>query len=165
MAVVYLGLGANLGDRAANILAALAALGRHGIRLRMISPIYETEPWGLLDQPRFLNGVCQVSTRMAPLRMIEVLKAIEHELGRVTTVRYGPRPIDLDILLYGDEVISTPELMVPHAGMLQRATVLVPLADIAPEIVHPLSGRTVRQHLAELGEVQGVLPYPLRLTH
>ena len=157
---VYLGLGANLGDRAANLFRALAALGARGILVRRVSPLYETEPWGLTEQPRFLNAACAVETTLAPAALLAALKGIERDLGRVETVRYGPRPIDLDILLYDALTIETPTLTIPHPGMLERATVLVPLADIAGVAVHPHTGRTIREHLAALGQVEGLAPYP-----
>jgi len=162
MATVYLGLGANLGDRAAHILNALALLGRRGVTLDGLSPLYETEPWGLAGQPRFLNGACRVRTRLGPVPLLAVLKGVEHDLGRVPTVRYGPRPIDLDILLYDHRVvaIADPPLTIPHAGLLERATALVPLVDLAPDLVHPLTGRTLRAHLAALGDIRGLAPYP-----
>jgi len=160
LVVAYLGLGSNLGDRAGSIQIALETLQARGIQVVAVSPLYETEPWGLLDQPRFLNGACAVRTPHRPHQFLHLLKEVEHEMGRRLTVRYGPRPIDLDILLYGDLCIRTPTLTVPHAGMLQRLSVLVPLADIAAHVLHPLSGHDIAEHLLRLQPASGIAPYP-----
>jgi 2-amino-4-hydroxy-6-hydroxymethyldihydropteridine diphosphokinase len=160
MAQVFIGLGANLGDRAANFYAAVREILTRGCAVVALSPLYETEPWGVTDQPRFLNAVCQVRTDLAPDDLLDTLKEIERSLGRLGTMRYGPRPIDLDILLYDDLVIDTPRLTIPHGGMLERSTVLVPLADLAPNLKHPVTGRTVAEHLTGLGPTPDVAPYP-----
>ncbi len=160
MSRVYLGLGANLGDREGTIRRALAALdGRIG-HVLAASRLYETEPWGVADQPRFLNAACALCTALEPEPLLAALQRLERALGRVPSIRHGPRAIDLDILLYDTCVLHLPRLTIPHPGMLQRASVLVPLAEIAPDLVHPISGRTVRAHLAELGAIAGVAPYP-----
>ena len=156
----YLGFGSNLGDRELNIQRALEILQARGIQVLVVSPLYETEPWGVLDQPRFLNGACAVCTSDRPHQFLRRLKEIEHELGRVPTLRYGPRPIDLDILLYDDLSLRTPTLTVPHAGMLQRASVLVPLADIAAQVTHPFTGLSIAEHLQQLQPISGLAPYP-----
>lgn len=157
---VHLGLGSNLGDRVANIARALDMLAQRGITVCSVSPLYETEPWGVVDQPRFLNAACALETEYSPHALLDILKGIEKEMGRCCRIRWGPRPIDLDILLYGDLRIDTPRLTVPHAGMLQRATVLVPLADIAPTLRHPVTGRTIAEHLCDLGAIPDLAPYP-----
>ncbi len=153
-------MGSNLGRREANILRALEAMERRGLKVCAVSPLYETEPWGVVAQPRFLNAACAIETDQAPQALLEILKHIESELGRVPTIRNGPRVIDLDILLYDDLCLTTPRLTIPHPGLLRRATALVPLADIAPGMRHPCSGRTIAEHLARLGPTPDVAPYP-----
>lgn len=148
----YLGLGSNLGDRAAYLRQAIDALGRlPGTRVVRLSSLYETRPWGLAEQPDYYNLVVEIETSLAAEELLRHALAIEAALGRVRTVRFGPRTIDIDVLLYGDQTHDTPELTVPHPRMLQRAFVLVPLAEIAPGVV--VAGRTVRQHLEALGDV------------
>ena len=158
--VAYLGLGSNLGDRAAMITEALARLESKGERPIALSPLYETEPWGVVDQPRFINAVCAVATHRAPHELLAVLQGIELAMGRQRTVRNGPRTIDLDILMYDAIEMATEMLQIPHPGMLSRATVLVPLCDIAPSLVHPVTRKTIREHLLQLGEITGVAHYP-----
>ena len=160
METVYLGLGANLGDRAANISQALLRLQERDIAVTAVSPLYETEPWGVTNQPRFLNGACAIETALSPQQLLILLKGIERELGREITERYGPRPIDLDILLFGDRIVDTLRLRIPHPGVTERATVLVPLADIAARVVHPVTGLTIAEHLCRLGQTPDVAPYP-----
>ena len=151
-ATVYLSLGANLGDRLANLRLALARLQTLA-RLEDVSSLYETEPQGPSDQPLFLNAVCRVSTGLEPQALLRFLKNLEREIGRPPAgQRWGPRPIDLDILLYDDRVLDAPELTVPHPRLAERAFVLVPLCELAPELRHPLLGKTMKELLSSLGK-------------
>jgi 2-amino-4-hydroxy-6-hydroxymethyldihydropteridine diphosphokinase len=151
-ATVYLGLGTNLGDRLANLRLALARL-RTLARLEDVSSLYETQPQGVSDQPLFLNAVCRVTTGLEPQSLLRFLKNLEREIGRRPGgERWGPRPIDLDILLYDDRVVDTPELTVPHPRLAERAFVLIPLCELAPELRHPLLGKTMKDLLASVGK-------------
>ena len=157
--LVYLALGTNIGDRLTNLRAALDAFAPDVI-VKAESPVYETEPWGYADQPAFLNMVVCVGTELSPLELLTHLKAVEQTLGRVPSFRNGPRLIDLDILFYDDLVLDTstcsvPLLVLPHPRLHERAFVLVPLADLAPTLVHPQLGRSVGQ-LLETVDRRGV---------
>ena len=134
--IVFVALGTNLGRRAANLRAALAAFPPT-LRVLKASPVYETEPWGYADQPAFFNQVIQAETSLPPEDLLDRLKALEMRLGRQPTFRNGPRVIDLDVLLYDDLMIETGRLVVPHPGLAQRAFVLAPLADLVPDLVPP----------------------------
>jgi 2-amino-4-hydroxy-6-hydroxymethyldihydropteridine diphosphokinase len=155
--IIYLALGTNLGDRPANLRAALAGLPPV-VSLLESSPIYETPPWGVTDQPAFLNMVIKGKTRLGAQNLLKHLKFLETRLGRVPSIRYGPRKIDIDLLFYDDILLNTPELTIPHPRLHERAFVLIPLADLAPELVHPAFGKNVRQLLAEV-DTTGVKPY------
>ena len=152
---VFIGLGANLGDCAANLDGALERLGRvESVRVVGRSSYYRTEPVGVGNQPEFLNGAAEIETAFTAAQLLVVLKKIEADMGRVPSERWGPRLIDLDILLCGDEVVQEPGLKVPHPEMHRRRFVLEPLAEIAPQAVHPVLGRSVEALLSELsGEV------------
>ncbi len=152
---VYLGLGSNLGDRQENLDRALDYLSQR-LRLGKVSPVYDTEPLGDTDQPHFLNMVCQVFTYLEPVALLTLAKGIEKKLGR-TGKTGAPRPIDIDILLFGEQVIDTPDLVIPHPKMTDRAFALIPLAEIAPDLVHPVSGKTIKELLQDMTEKQGVL--------
>ena len=150
MPIVHIGIGSNLGDREEHCLKAIRLFSEKGIHVRRRSSMYETEPWGVKDQPRFVNMVIEGETGLTPARLLEVLKMTEDEVGRVETYRWGPRMIDLDILLYDDLVMNTPELTIPHPRMHERDFVLRPLAEIAPDKIHPVLKKTVRELLSDL---------------
>ena len=141
---VYLSLGSNLGDRTGNLAAGLRALdARAGVRVVTVSLCYETEPIGVIDQPPFLNMAAAVETTLEPLELLDVVKKVEVEAGRAPGAAWGPRILDIDIILWGGRIVETPPLRVPHGEFRNRAFVLTPLAEIAPEIVDPVSGQTV----------------------
>ncbi len=134
----YVGLGANLGNRTASIQAALYSLSNlPTMEMRRVSSLYETAAVGMTDQPDFLNAVAEVGTSLSAIELLDVLLNLENLLGRKRTIRWGPRVIDLDLLLYGDEQITLPALTVPHPRLRERAFVLVPLAEIVPELTLP----------------------------
>ena len=154
---VYLALGGNVGDRAANLRLAIRRLSTQ-VEILIQSPIYETAPWGNTDQPDFLNQVLGGTTDLEPLDLLAFVKQVETKLGRQPIhERYGPRRIDVDILFYDDLVLESDELNIPHQALEERVFVLVPLADLAPDLRHPTLGRTVSELLAEV-DTSGVWP-------
>jgi len=155
--VAYIALGSNMGDRAEYLRSAIHALEQHAaIDLIAASSIYETEPVGYVDQGAFLNQVVAVRTVMAPHALLHVMLAAEQQLGRTRELRWGPRTIDLDLLMYGDNQIETDELIVPHPRMMERAFVLFPLADVASQVDAEL-GAFIRGKLDILQEKEGVV--------
>ena len=141
----YVALGSNLGDKEANLRKALELLQERGVEVVKTSSFICTEPYGVTDQPQFLNGVCEVRTSLVPLALLHTLLEIEQEMGRVRLRHWGERNIDLDLLLYEDVVMDTPELKLPHPDMQNRDFVLLPLAEIAPELVHPILQKSIEE--------------------
>lgn len=141
---IFLGLGSNIGDRAANLKDAIKLLG---FPIIAISSMYETEPVDYLEQPWFLNQVLQCETLFHPLKLLAECQNVEKELGRTRVISKGPRTIDIDLLFYNDEILNTPELTIPHPAIPQRMFVLVPLAEIAPNFVHPALNLTIHELL------------------
>ena len=152
---VYLSLGSNLGDRAAHLRAALRELESH-MAVRRTSSLYRTDPVGVTDQPEFLNLAIEGETALDPVELLRAVKRVERDIGRRPTVRWGPRVVDIDILLYDGFVLETSELTIPHREMMRRAFVLIPLAEIAPELVHPLDHRTMTKLAEAAPGVEGV---------
>ena len=153
--LVYISLGSNVGDRSANLRGTTERLGEVGL-VKAKSGFYETEPVELRDQPWFLNSVVALDTNLTPVELLKKVLAIEHEMGRIRTRDKGPRSIDIDILLFGDQLIEERGLKIPHPAMHQRRFVLEPLAEIAPEVVHPQLRKTARELLAALPAGQAV---------
>ncbi|MHC5035779.1 MAG: 2-amino-4-hydroxy-6-hydroxymethyldihydropteridine diphosphokinase [Planctomycetota bacterium] len=153
---VFIGLGSNQGDRRGNLdrgLEAMAAIPR--TRLVRASRFFWTPPWGFRDQPWFLNAAAELATGLAPRALMDALLAVEQDAGRVRTVPNGPRTLDLDILLFGQRIVEEEGLMIPHPRMTERLFVLVPLSEIAPDVVHPQAGSPIRELLDRL-EPEGI---------
>ena len=173
---VYLGLGSNLGQREENLVEAIRLLGANRVHTALpsaspeaapaaniddiqtlrVSSIYETAPWGYDDQPDFLNCVLQARSSLPPVRLLERVKSVEEEMGRQPSVRYGPRPIDVDILLYDDIIVDFPNLQIPHPRLHQRAFVLIPLAELQRDLVHPVLHTTISELASQVDGQQGV---------
>ncbi len=154
--IAYIGLGSNMGDRTAMCRRALELLAR-SCRLTRASSFYCTEPVGNEGQEDFVNAVAEIETDLTPDELLNLCRRIEEELGRKRTVRWGPRTIDLDILLYGDRVIDKADLVVPHPLLAMRRFVLAPLCEIAPQVAHPVLGKTAAHLLRELKDVHRVV--------
>jgi len=150
MPTAYIGIGSNLGNREENCERAIRLLIEHGITVTKRSSMIETEPWGVREQPKFINMAVEIGTELDPEGLLRILKKIEEEIGRLPTSRWGPRIIDLDILLYDDLIMETPDLVIPHPGMSEREFVLKPLAEIAPEKMHPVLKKSIKSLLMEL---------------
>ena len=144
MHTIYLGLGTNLGDRLRNLQKAISSLSSV-MTVTAVSPIYQSDPWGVTDQPPFLNLCLQATTNLNPHTLLHYLKNLETELGRQKTIKWGPRLIDIDILFYDDKIVQTNNLTIPHPHMAERAFVIVPLADIAPNVYHPVFNKTIAE--------------------
>ncbi len=152
---LYLGLGSNLGDRKANLERAVQLLGQM-LSVERVSSVYETRPEGYEEQTLFLNAVCRAVTDIGPFQLLSLVKGIEIAMGREPSFPNAPRPIDIDILFYGNLVIEAPQLVIPHPRLAERAFGLIPLAEIAPELIHPVSGRSIQDLASAVRGQEGV---------
>jgi 2-amino-4-hydroxy-6-hydroxymethyldihydropteridine diphosphokinase len=151
---IYLLLGSNLGDRLENLGRARDRLAASGIRILRASSVYETAPRDVPGQPWFLNQVIEAESALLPRQLLSRLQKIERDMGRKRTVAKGPRSIDIDIVFFGESVVSMPDLEIPHPRMMERRFVLEPLAELAPELRHPVLNRSVREMLAKVTDQQ-----------
>lgn len=158
METAYIALGSNLGDKEKNLRRALLLLMQQGVEVIKVSSFFKTEPYGVTDQPQFLNAVCEVRTSLAPLALLDVLLATELAMGRVRLRHWGERNIDLDLLLYGDMVMDTERLRLPHPDMQNRDFVLLPLAEVAPDVVHPVLKKTMEELKETLSRLKATAP-------
>ena len=150
MPTAYLGIGSNLGNRQENCDKALSLLTEKRIKILNRSSFYETEPWGVKEQPKFINMAVEIETDLNPEELLGTLKQIEEAIGRQQTKRWGPRVIDIDILFYNDIIMNLPELDIPHPGIKDRAFVLEPLCEIAPGKIHPVLKKNIKTLLSDL---------------
>lgn len=150
MSIAYISIGSNLGNREENCKQAIRLIKENGIIVKKQSGMYETEPWGVKNQPLFINMAIEIETDREPEELLNILKDIEKEIGRTETIKWGPRVIDLDILLYDDLIIKNPELEIPHPLMHERYFVLKPLCEIASDISHPLLRVSIHDLLQRL---------------
>ena len=158
MPTAYLGLGSNLGGRERNLARALSLLSEK-VQIGKVSSVYETEPVGYEQQPLFLNMVCRISTRLSARQLMRLIVAVETNMGRVRSFRNAPRSIDIDILFYDDAVVKTRHLTIPHPRLAERAFVLTPLGEIAPDLVHPEMDKSIAELSAALGKPLGVVKW------
>ncbi len=149
MTKVFLGLGSNLGDKAAYIAKAINFL-QEKINNLVSAPLYDSKAWGVTNQPDFINTVVMGETALSPEELLTFIKVVEQRVGRIERYRWGPREIDVDILFYGDQIYQTEKLQIPHAGVQDRDSVLVPICDLAPDLVHPVFQQIMSQLLAVL---------------
>ncbi len=149
MAIAYIGIGSNLGNRKENCEKAVNLLSRKGIKVLKCSSFYETKPWGVKEQPKFINAAVEAETDLKLEELLKTIKGIESDLGRGSVIRWGPRLIDLDILLYNDLVVKTNNLEIPHPGVKNREFVLKPLSEIAPDKIHPVLKKSIESLLLE----------------
>ncbi len=147
---IFLSLGSNLGDRAENLSRARHELGDAEVQILAQSSLYETEPQGLANQPWFLNQVVEAATDLFPRQLLWRVKKIEQIMGRQAAVRNGPRVIDIDILLFGNAVVNTPDLVIPHSGLAERRFVLAPLAELTHDLRHPVTRLTAKEMLSKI---------------
>jgi 2-amino-4-hydroxy-6-hydroxymethyldihydropteridine diphosphokinase len=154
---VFLSLGSNIGDREAQLREATERLETTGVRIVRTSSVYETEPRDLREQPWFLNLVLEVETSLFPVQLLATILEIEESMGRKRDVPKGPRSIDIDILLYGESVVETDDLQIPHPRLAQRRFVLEPLVELAPDLRHPQSNRTMRDLMREVQDQRAVM--------
>jgi 2-amino-4-hydroxy-6-hydroxymethyldihydropteridine diphosphokinase len=145
VAIVYIGIGSNLGSRKDNCQKAIGLLAEYDIKVVRTSSMYETEPWGVKEQPRFINMAVEVETNLDPRKLLNALKDIEKRMKRMSSEKYGPRPIDLDILLYDDMVLDEHDLKIPHPHMHERDFVIRPLREIAPDVLHPVLQKRITE--------------------